>query len=776
MRIERALIILLAACTNEIGEPEVVEAGGASATPLCEARPAGIDHDAPIFLYYSMYGRDASSGPMLRLANVPGEPVLAVNRPDAALFVGGELCRGLAPEFHPWLARGGKVAKTFDEHELLGMLRARGVDGVADTFVQYLHAGIAYIAIDELQGGEPAIATAFSNGGELSRGLVGVLRRMAERGYDRRVILYSNTYNLVGTMGRFSELMGACRDHCRVFASEIYMTTGNVISPRTEHCHWNLECFERSANGLDTIAPGLNRRTITVLGLSERYNVPSRSDSLCDVPGGGHGALYRQYARLHAGARTSQQPGIGGYALAAVPFPDYAARQAACLERLNGWHGWPRAGGGAGAVDGPAPPGGAGGGDPAAPPPPVPMAGGASAFAPAWSPSGVTAPERTWRPMDVDGDGRDDLVHTWLWDGGLRIHVLFANSDGSFRGAAQDVWPGFGASDLFHFRPADVNGDGADDLVHVWHSGEGIRVHTLMSNGNGTWTASAHDPWPGFGAYDTGSFRPMDVDGDGRDDLVHVWHSGAGIRVHTLFSNGDGRWSAAAHDPWPGFGAYDLELFRPADVNGDGRMDLVHVWHSGAGIRVHTLMSNGNGTWAASAYDPWPGFGAYDTGSWRPMDVDGDGAHDLVHVWHEGTGLRVHTLLSRRDGTWTPGGNDPWAGFGATDVNGFLPADLNGDGLADLAHVWWNGTGVRVHGLVSNGDGTFFATAHDPWPGFGATDVGTWRPMDTDGDGATDLVHTWPHEGIRVHTLRSNRDGSFSPLAHDPWPGFGAPF
>jgi hypothetical protein len=175
---------------------------------------------------------------------------------------------------------------------------------------------------------------------------------MAALGYDRRIILYSNTYNLVGTMGRFSNLLAACRDHCRAFASEIYMTTGNVMSPRTRYCHWNLECFERSAAGLDTIAPGLNRRTITILGLSDNYNVPTRDDSLCETPDGLHAALFRQYARLHAGSHTSQQPGVGGYALADVPFPGFAGRQSACVERLNRWHGWPRAGGGAGAIDG----------------------------------------------------------------------------------------------------------------------------------------------------------------------------------------------------------------------------------------------------------------------------------------------------------------------------------------------------------------------------------------------------------------------------------------
>ena len=88
-------------------------------------------------------------------------------------------------------------------------------------------------------------------------------------------------------------------------------------------------------------APNINYRTITVLGVSDEYN-QGAPDALCDG-----GALYKQYAALHASARTKLQPGVGAYTLARIERSNHtswgAVEHAACKRKLDGWTGWPRA-------------------------------------------------------------------------------------------------------------------------------------------------------------------------------------------------------------------------------------------------------------------------------------------------------------------------------------------------------------------------------------------------------------------------------------------------
>lgn len=351
----RIVLALLTACTLEVEPAEL--STDSDALVLCSPAVAAADSSAAMLLYYSVYERRADSAATLELAGAPHERVIALNRPDAAIFEGGDRCRGPSAELGPWIAAGGRVAKVIDEHELAGWLGPSRLDAAAaaDRFVEYFHAGISYVMVDEIAtyartgehidgDGDP-----WRNGHVLARGLSGVLEELARRGYDRRVILAANSYNLVDLPGHFhgySDILAACRDRCRVLASEVYVSTRDMLSPRNlpNNCPTQgAVCFRRIASGLDSAVSGINGRTITLLGVSDTYNTPSRSDSLCDTPTGGHGSLYRQYAALHAGPFSRVQPGIGGYALADVDGGRTLA-QARCLNRLNQWR-FPRAGG-----------------------------------------------------------------------------------------------------------------------------------------------------------------------------------------------------------------------------------------------------------------------------------------------------------------------------------------------------------------------------------------------------------------------------------------------
>lgn len=328
--------------------------------------PPPVDTSAPLFLYYGAYNQHMSGTATMELVTsgtqVDGEPVLAINR-------GGVWdCQGPSAweDAGGWLAQGGKVALTINACELQQV--------TADHLEGLLRSGFHYIAVDELayekhfnedkpQNCHYAKDAGWRDGDPLAQQFEALASELAARGFDRRLILYVNTYNLdarlaaydddpmAGKLKDYRDVLTVCRDHCRVLASEMYMNTkrilGEVTLLKEKHCHWDLGCLDATARELDHVVPGLNQRTITVLGLASEnneYTVSDHPHGLCEGPGIG-GGLFRQYHRLHAGAWTRRQPGVGGYALTHVGGDNvYRREQAKCLEKLNRWHGWPRAG------------------------------------------------------------------------------------------------------------------------------------------------------------------------------------------------------------------------------------------------------------------------------------------------------------------------------------------------------------------------------------------------------------------------------------------------
>jgi hypothetical protein len=163
-----------------------------------------------------------------------------------------------------------------------------------------------------------------------------------------------------------------------------------------------------------------------------------------------------------------------------------------------------------------------------------------------------------------------------------------------------------------------------------------------------------------------------DVNGDGIPDVVAVSYVS---RISTLLGNGLGSFSAAVNmnlefDPLSG-GAL-------ADLNGDGKMDLVvsgENYYSKAGIGV--LLSNGGGTFQQPLF--------YQAGSLSGAlynavvgDFNGDGIPDVMAAG--GGGMWLFT--GQGGGTFNAGVQIPLA---LPDPFWIASADFNGAGNLDVA-------------------------------------------------------------------------------------------
>ena len=185
-----------------------------------------------------------------------------------------------------------------------------------------------------------------------------------------------------------------------------------------------------------------------------------------------------------------------------------------------------------------------------------------------------------------------------------------------------------------------------------------------------------------------------------------------------------------------------------ADLNGDGRVDLVTA--SGSSPVLTVILEAGNGSFLPPA-SVTNGAPALDL---AVADFDGDGQLDLATLAEDGE--QVLLLLGRGDGNF----GEPVAVSIGSSVIAIAAADLDRNGRADLvvAAAAPGGTGI----WLGAGDGTFEQSQILSVPGVTSIVVG-----DLDGNATLDLVlgsisYEEPAVGSDVPFYAGNGDGTFT--------------
>ena len=339
---------------------------------------------------------------------------------------------------------------------------------------------------------------------------------------------------------------------------------------------------------------------------------------------------------------------------------------------------------------------------------------------------------------DIDGDGDDDIVafgNSGVWvsyaDGFTLTQPTRVLTDYGYN-------TGRGWRNTKHIRVlADVNGDGRQDIVGFGDSGVWVSVATAAG-------FDSPDRWIANYAYDYGwrldkHVREMaDVNADGLLDVVAFGDSGVWVSLSTGSSfTAPSRWIASFGYNAGGW-RVDKHPRMMADVNGDQRADVVGFGYSG----VYVALSNGNSFNPASLWEDQYGY----NDNWRTTknvrtmaDVNGDGRADVVGFGYSGTFVSLSLGFRFTD-------LEKWySDFGYShsyriEKNPRFVADVNADGMADLVAFAFSGTAVALSEL--NDFQPLFFTTRDM-----AYNAGGWRvdkhPRmlgDINGDGILDLV------------------------------------
>jgi hypothetical protein len=319
---------------------------------------------------------------------------------------------------------------------------------------------------------------------------------------------------------------------------------------------------------------------------------------------------------------------------------------------------------------------------------------------------------------DFNGDGIPDLAV--VNNTGDTVTILLGRGDGSFseatatylssyKGSVSPIAVGSAPSSV---AVGDFNGDGVPDLAVT--DSLGSKVTILLGRGDGTFTEATST----YLTTALGSTSPIaagslpqyvavgDFNGDGIPDLAVANNGGNSVTI--LLGRGDGSFTEATSSylstplgsASPIAVGYGPESIAVGDFNGDGIPDLAIANNAGKSVTVLLGQGDGSFTEATSSYlttalgsSTSPLAVGNDPAAVVIADLNGDGIADLAVANQEDNTLTV--LFGQGDGSFTAASGSPFAASGSPKSVGVI--DVNGDGLSDLLVLASNSNSVGVY-------------------------------------------------------------------------------
>ncbi len=296
---------------------------------------------------------------------------------------------------------------------------------------------------------------------------------------------------------------------------------------------------------------------------------------------------------------------------------------------------------------------------------------------------------------DVTGDGRADILG--FGQAGVFLSIAqsdgtFASPTLAVANFGQAA--GWSNDNLYPRALADVNGDGRADIVGFGQSG--VFVSLASASGTGafsdpTFVLSNFGQASGWATQDGYARVLGDVNGDGMADIVGFGQAGVWVSLATGSGNfANPAFGLANFGQASGWSSDDLFHRELGDINGDGKADIVGFGQAG----VWAALSLGGTSFAApklllNNFGQSTGWTSQDAFARHVADVNGDGKADIVGFGQAGTYVSLASATQAGETELSPAAfNTSFFGQsnGWTSDNTYHRelADANGDKLADV--------------------------------------------------------------------------------------------
>jgi len=322
---------------------------------------------------------------------------------------------------------------------------------------------------------------------------------------------------------------------------------------------------------------------------------------------------------------------------------------------------------------------------------------------------------RSVTAVDINGDGKPDLVS--VRGNPSFLYTWTNNGNGIFVSNASYAVGSF----PYHVIGADINGDTKPDLITANNSGHSLTV--LTNDGTGRFVLSATLAYGsgyaphGVAAGDLFNHSCLDlVSANSQNASFTVWsNTGSGIFVSNV--------TLSAGTPQQAV----PETVAIADINGDGKPDIIGGCDNSDVFYLHVWTNNAPGGFVAMAV---PNFFLGGIVDLVTADVNRDGKLDVVFAGSKS--LQTGVIVLTNTGTSSFGFSS--AGLPGISPFAIVAGDFNGDGYIDAATP--NQANNTMSVLTNNGSGALSSNV-TVTVGSGPESI---TAADVNGDGRLDLI------------------------------------